>query len=176
MKTLIIGLGNTILRDDGVGIRAVRTLRKRIDFRQDIEFIELSVGGMRLMEEMAGYDRVMLIDAVITGGNLPGAVSRLDVDDLAMSLHTSSTHDTNLSCALEGGRRLGIKLPCEIVIWGIEVLDVNTFGEDMTPDVEAAIHRVVEEVLEELQETSGDGRRGMKRQEDFVSAVSASNN
>src|SRR5512143_98977 len=113
-KTLIIGLGNTILRDDGVGIRAVRALQGRIDDRQDIEFVELSIGGMRLMEEMAGYDRVLLIDAVMTDGNLPGAVFRLDIDDLAMSLHTSSTHDTSLSCALEGGARLGIKLPSEI--------------------------------------------------------------
>ena len=70
---------------------------------------------------------------------------------LAMSLHASSTHDTSLSCAIEGGRRLGIKLPSEIVIWGIESRDVNTFGEDMTPEVGAAIPCVVEDVLEELQ-------------------------
>ena len=151
MKTLIIGLGNTILRDDGVGIRAARAIVERIGICEDIEVVELSVGGMRLMEEMAGYDRVLLIDAMMTGKNAPGTVSRLDIEDLAMSLHTSSTHDTNLSCALEGGRRLGIKLPSEIVIWGIEAHDVNTFGEDMTPDVGAAIPDVVEEVLEELE-------------------------
>ncbi len=151
MKTLIIGLGNTILKDDGVGIRAARAISGRIGLCEDIEVVELSVGGMRLMEEMAGYDRVLLIDAMMTGKNAPGTVSRLDIDDLAMSLHTSSTHDTNLSCALEGGRRLGVKLPSEILIWGIEARDVNTFGEDMTPDVGAAIPDVVEEVLEELE-------------------------
>jgi hydrogenase maturation protease len=170
MKTLIIGLGNTILRDDGVGIRAVHALRERIGDRRDIDVVELSVGGMRLMEEMAGYDRVLLIDAVMTGKNAAGTVLRLDIDDLAMSLHTSSTHDTSLSCALEGGRKLGIKLPSEIVIWGIEAHDVNTFGEDMTPEVGAAIPRVVAEMLEELDAASGrsrgarDERRGSKEQ------------
>ena len=151
MKTLIIGLGNTILRDDGVGIRAVRVISERVGTREDVDVVELSVGGMRLMEEMAGYDRVLLIDAMMTGKNAPGSVSRLDIDDLAMSLHTSSTHDTSLACALEGGRKLGIKLPSELVIWGIEAGDVNTFGEDVTPEVGAAIPHVVEEVLEELQ-------------------------
>ncbi len=154
MKTLIIGLGNPILRDDGVGIRAARAISARIGIREDIEVVELSVGGMRLMEEMAGYDRVLLIDAVMTGKNAPGTVSRLDIEDLAMSLHTSSTHDTSLSCALEGGKRLGVKLPSEILIWGIEAHDVNTFGEEMTADTAAAVPRVVEKVLEELESTS----------------------
>jgi hydrogenase maturation protease len=134
-----------------VGIRVARAIGERIGICEDLEIVELSVGGMRLMEEMAGYDRVLLIDAVMTGKNAPGTVSRLDIDDLAMSLHTSSTHDTSLSCALERGRRLGIKLPSEIVIWGVEARDVNAFGEDMTPDVGAAIPCVVEKVLEELQ-------------------------
>jgi len=150
MKTLIIGLGNAILRDDGVGIRAVRALRERIGNREDVEVCELSVGGIRLMEEMAGYDRVLLIDAVMTGKNAPGTVLRLTIDDLAMSLHTASTHDTSLACALEGGKRLCIKIPSDILIWGIEARDVNTFGEDLTPEVGAAIPHVVEEVLERL--------------------------
>jgi hydrogenase maturation protease len=154
MKTLVIGLGNMILKDDGVGIRAAHVISKRVGVREDIDVVELSVGGMRLMEEMAGYDRVLLIDAVMTGKNAPGTVSRLDIDDLAMSLHTSSTHDTTLACALEGGKRLGIKVPVEISIWGIEARDVNTFGEDLSPEVGAAIPQVVEEVLEELQRTS----------------------
>jgi len=150
MKTLIIGLGNTILRDDGVGIHVARSVGESIGIREDIEVVELSVGGMRLMEEMAGYDRVLLIDAVMTGKNPPGTVSRLDINDLGMSLHTSSTHDTSLSCALEGGRRLGIKLPSELIIWGIEAREVDTFGEDMTSEVAAAIPGIVEKILEEL--------------------------
>jgi hydrogenase maturation protease len=152
MKTLVIGLGNTILRDDGVGIRAAEEIRKRISgSRDEIDVIELSVGGMRLMEEMAGYERVIIIDAIMTGENPPGTVSRLDLHDLGMSLHTSSTHDTSLACALEGGGRLGIKLPSDVIIWGIEVRDVNNFGEEMTADVASMIPLVVENVLEELQ-------------------------
>lgn len=151
MKTLIIGLGNTILRDDGVGIRVVEKIRQLVNGKKGIEVIELSVGGLRLMETMSGYDRVFIIDAVMTGQAVPGSVYNLNIDDLGMSLHTASTHDTNLVSALKSGRRIGIKLPSEITIWGIEASDVNTFGEDMTEAVESAIPLVVERVIKELE-------------------------
>lgn len=149
-KNLVIGLGNPILRDDGVGIRVAEEIRRRLNGRGDTDITELSVGGIRLMEAMAGYDRVFIIDAVMTGNQPPGAFSRLHIDDLGMSLHTSSTHDTNLACALESGRLAGQKIPSEIVIWGIEAVDVNDFGEQMSGPVEAAVPAVADAVMNEL--------------------------
>jgi len=150
MKTLIIGLGNKILKDDGVGIRAAEALKEHISQRDDIEIMELSVGGMRLMEIMADYRRVFIIDAVMTGNNPPGTIYKLTIDDLGQSLHTSSTHDASLACALEAGRQMGINIPSEIIIWGIEALEVNTFGESMTPALEEAIPAVVGKLLKDL--------------------------
>ncbi len=150
MKTLIIGLGNPILKDDGVGIHAAEKIKQRINGKKDIEVMELSVGGLRLMEAMSGYNRVFIIDAVMTGKNLPGTIYRLNIDDLSMSLHTSSTHDASLACALESGRRAGMELPSEIIIWGIEAADVNNFGEEMTGAVESAIPLVAEKIMNEL--------------------------
>lgn len=149
-KTLVIGLGNTILRDDGVGIRVAQEVQQRLNGRDDVDVAELSVGGIRLMEAMSGYDRVFITDAVMTGQHPAGSFFRLDLDDLGMSLHTSSTHDASLACALESGRVAGQKIPSEIVIWGIEAVDVNTFGEEMTPEVAAAVSSVAEAVVSEL--------------------------
>jgi hydrogenase maturation protease len=149
LKTLIIGLGNPILRDDGIGIRIAEKIKHRLNGKKDIEVIELSVGGLRLMEAMSGYDRVIIIDAVITGQNPPGTIYKLGIADLSMSLHTSSTHDTSLACAIESGKRMGMKLTSEVVIWGIEVSDVSTFGETMIAPVESAIPLVVERVIKE---------------------------
>jgi len=154
MKTLIIGLGNPILRDDGVGIHVAEKIKHHIEEKKDVEVIELSVGGLRLMEAMSGYDRVFIIDSVMTGQNAPGTICKLNIDDLGMSLHASSTHDTSLACAIESGRNIGIKLPSEIIIWGIEAVDVNTFGDDMTVQVKSAIPLVVEKIMNELNNTT----------------------
>ncbi len=148
MKTLIIGLGNPILRDDGIGIRVAQMIKKQAG-EEDVEVIELSVGGLRLIEEMSGHDKAIIIDAIITGENPPGSIHKLNINDLSVSLHTSSTHDTNLVSALEIGKKLGIKLPSEIIIYGIEAVDVNNFGEDATEAVNSSIPIIAEMVLEE---------------------------
>ena len=117
-----------------------------------VTFAEASVGGLRLLDLLAGYDRVILVDAIQTRGSRPGDVYRLGPDDLQASLHSGSTHDLSLPAALALGRGIGMALPKDedIVILAVEVEDVLNFGETCTAAVEAAIPRVVQMVLEEL--------------------------
>ena len=85
MKTLVVGLGNPILTDDGVGVKVAYEVEKVVSStsRQDIDVIEASAGGLRLMELMIGYDRLILIDAFYAdNGNQPGTIRRLTFDDL----------------------------------------------------------------------------------------------
>ncbi|HEY68284.1 MAG TPA: hydrogenase maturation protease [Thermoflexia bacterium] len=151
LKTLVVGLGNPILTDDGVGIHVVRALAVRCR-RDDVTFAEASLGGLRLLDLIAGYERVVLVDAIQTRDGKPGDVHRLHPNDLRASLHSGSTHDLSLPGALALGRGMGMKLPDDeaITIIAIEVEDVLTFGEDCTPAVAAAIPRAVEAVLAEL--------------------------
>jgi hydrogenase maturation protease len=152
LKTLVLGLGNPILTDDGVGIYVVRLLAERC--RQDnVAFAEASVGGLRLLDSIAGYDRVILVDAIQTPAGKPGDVYRLQPNDLRRSLHSGSTHDLSLSGALALGRGIGLAVPQEdaITILAIEAEDVLTFGETCTPAVAAAIPEVVRIILKELQ-------------------------
>ncbi len=75
MKTLVVGLGNPILTDDGVGVKVAYEVEKVVSAtsREDIDVIEASAGGLRLMELMIGYDRLILIDAFYAdNGNQPG--------------------------------------------------------------------------------------------------------
>ena len=154
-RTVIIGLGNPILTDDGVGIQVVRAVASRITHhasRLDVTFAESSVGGLRLLDAIAGYERVIIVDAIRTGDGRPGDMYRLHPNDLGASLHLGSTHDLSLSGALALGRGMGMMLPDDeaIVIIAIEVEDVLTFGEGCTPAVAAAIPRAVEAVVAEL--------------------------
>jgi hydrogenase maturation protease len=151
MKTLVLGLGNPILTDDGVGITVVQEVAARCR-RDDVAFAEASVGGLRLLDIIAGYEQLVLVDAIQTRDGRPGDIVRLHPNDLRVSLHSGSTHDLSLPGALALGRGAGMVLPDDedIVIIAVEVEDVLTFGETCMPAVAAAIPRAVEVVLAEL--------------------------
>jgi hydrogenase maturation protease len=151
MNTLILGLGNPILTDDGVGIYVVREVAARC--RQDgVAFAEASVGGLRLLDVIAGCERLVLVDAIQTRDGRPGDIYRLSPNDLRASMHSGSTHDLSLPGALALGRGIGMVLPEDedIVIIAVEVEDVLNFGEGCTPVVASAIPGAVEAVLAEL--------------------------
>jgi hydrogenase maturation protease len=155
MKTLVIGLGNPILTDDGVGVKVAFAVRDRLAAagENDIEVTEASVGGLHLMEMMVGCDRVILVDAIQTRDGQPGTIHCLTLDDIDSRLptqHSASAHDMNLPTALEMGRRLGLALPEKIEIFAIEAEDVVTFGEKCTPNVAAVVPYVTELILKSL--------------------------
>jgi len=164
MKTLVLGLGNTILTDDGVGIHVVREASAACS-SDDVTFAEASVGGLRLLELLAGQDRVIMVDAIQTPGGRPGDLRRLHPNDLRASLHAGSSHDLSLSGALALGRSLGLPLPRDedFTILAVEAEDVLTFSETCTEQVQVAIPAVALRVLEEVHYTAseaydGDGR------------------
>lgn len=150
VKTLILGLGNPILSDDGVGVHVARALAKVLPQTSQLSIAEASVGGLRLLELIYGYQRVILADAIQTKGGRAGDVYRLEPGNFCATLHSGCSHDIDLFTALELGRKLGMPMPEEIVIIAIEVNDVTTFGETCTPDVEAAIPKAVEMILATL--------------------------
>ncbi len=182
MKTIIIGLGNPILSDDSVGIKVARKIKERVkdgtvpDLRTgsskalggvvesglspsaniNIDIIEAYAGGIRLMDELVGYDRAIIIDAAVTGKNGPGTVYSMPLSDLVSTRNIVCAHDMNLAAAIEMGRMLGLRLPSEVSIWGIEAADVETFGEELTEDVAKAVPLAVERVIEEL---TNEGRK-----------------
>jgi len=147
-KTLILGLGNPILTDDGVGIHVVRAVAAHVQ-QAGLVFAEASVGGLRLLDTLTGYERVILVDAIQTPDGKPGEIHLLHPNDLRASLHSGSTHDLSLPGALALGRELGQVLPADeaVTIVAVEVEDVLTFGESCTPTVAAAIPGAVEMVL-----------------------------
>ena len=111
-RTIVVGLGNPILCDDGVGWRIVAAAASRIrDTRVDVRCA--SVGGLRLMEMLVGYDVAVLADAIVTGADTPGTVRRFRLEDLPVlrAGHTCSAHDATLLDALHLARRLGAHVP-----------------------------------------------------------------
>jgi hydrogenase maturation protease len=165
MKTLVLGLGNPILTDDGVGVRVAESVRARLPSNSPVDITEVSVGGLTLMETMIGYERVILIDAIQQQGMAPGTVRRMTLEDLraiSPTQHSASPHDASLMTALEIGKKMGLTLPDEITIFAIQVENVTDFSELPTPAVGAAIPLVTEAVLAEIQ-MNGSKREKVNR-------------
>ncbi|MCS7011551.1 MAG: hydrogenase maturation protease [Anaerolineales bacterium] len=159
MKTLVIGLGNPILGDDGVGWVVAQQVEEQFaDKRTDLEFDYLSLGGLSLMERMIGYRRVLIIDSLTTGKYPLGTVMTFTLADLPdlSSGHTTAAHDTSLKTALETGRRLGAELPDDgdIHIVAIEAQQVYNLQEGLTPPIAAAVPQAVQAVLALLEKIS----------------------
>jgi hydrogenase maturation protease len=149
VATVIIGVGNPVLTDDGVGLRIARELRQRLHGRDDVAVLERCAGGLRLMEAMTGYGRAIVIDAIESGA-AAGSIHEFDAAALPVTRNLHSSHDGSLAAALEFGRAAGLGVPEEIRVWAVEAGDVETFGESLTAPVERAVSRVVDAVLRSL--------------------------
>lgn len=150
LKTLVLGLGNPILSDDGVGVRVAEALQSRFN-QEDIVVTETGVAGLDLLEMLWGYDRAIIIDAIQTKGGKVGEIYRLEPGDFAATQHAVNPHDINFATALKLGNMLGIPLPKQISILAIEVADTTTFCEECTPEVRRVIPVCVKMVVEELK-------------------------
>ncbi len=148
-RAVVVGLGNPLLSDDGVGVYAARLLAERLA-GAPVVVEESSWGGLRFLDLLAGYDHAVIIDAIQWRHGPPGTVYRLAPDEAVPTVRAVSFHDVSLGTALALGRRLGIPLPTDIVFLAVEAADVLTVAEGCSPEVEAALPEVVRLVLDQL--------------------------
>lgn len=144
---VIVGLGNEIASDDGVGIHAATALAAELRDRSDVEVVALPWAGFALLDVLRGRRCAVLIDALSTGIHRPGAVVRLDEDDFAGSVRLNSFHDISYPTVMALGRTMGWEMPDDVAIWGIEMAVSDEFGEELSPVVSDAVATVVREVL-----------------------------
>ncbi len=152
MKTIVLGVGNPILRDDGVGIHVANELKQHVN-NPEITIDEALTGGMNLLDLIIGYDKAILIDAVNIRNAKSGEVKRLLLSDFS-SIHSDNPHDVSLMEAIKLAKSLGEdKIPNEVIIIGI-VLKENPyiFGDKLSPKIASAVPKAVEMTLNELKE------------------------
>jgi len=152
MKTLIIGLGNPILGDDGVGWKVAEELSSVVGHQSSVEIDTAALGGLSLMERMLGYDRVVLVDSMETGYSPVGSVRSFPLASLPdpMSGHSASAHDTSLITALKTAESIGAHIPKRVDVVAVEAQNVYDFSEELSPLVAAAVPVAVEKVVELL--------------------------
>ena len=156
---LLIGLGNPILGDDGLGwkvvneVEAILNNRESENSRPNIEVEYLSVGGLSLMEKMIGYKDVVVVDSIFTGNNSNGTVYSLPLSKIpnVSSSHTTSVHDTSLANAIQMGKKMGLILPKEVWIVAMEAENTHTFSEKLSPEIERMVPKAAALVVSLLE-------------------------
>jgi len=146
MNTLILGIGNTILTDDGVGIKIAQKLKEEKD---DLEVIETSEAGIGLLDYVLGCNKLIIIDSIKTEQGKPGELYKLKLKDLKPAMDFPSSHGIDIATALEVGQRLGYKMPRYVSIYAVEVRDNSTFGEECTTEVKERIPLIAKQIIEE---------------------------
>jgi len=149
VKTIIVGIGNSLFSDDGVGLLVAQTLKSEyLDDQTTV--IETLFGGLDILELITGFEKVIAIDAIKTGENKPGTIYRFDINQV-QSPEKAYPHEINFITSLKLYRKLGWALPNEIIVFGIEVQNVDDLNQPCTSKVIAAIPACVEQIMNELR-------------------------
>lgn len=169
MKTLVVGLGNPILGDDGVGWRVAEEVKHQLTSpsppsplppgegcrrRGEGNVVDvdcLSLGGISLMERLIGYERAILIDAFISETECGAiTVSKLSALPDYSAFHITSVHDTSLQNAIKLGKSLGAKLPDDVTVVGISAKYVYDFSEELSQPVSESVSKATKIVINML--------------------------
>jgi len=159
MKTLVIGLGNPILGDDGVGWRVIEKLSAQcgVPLGKESQTLNVkrltfdcaSLGGLSLMERLVGYQRAIIIDSMETGQSPAGSVRVYKLEELPnpSAGHSASAHDTSLITALDTAKAMGLPIPESVEIVAIEAKNVYDFSEELSPAVAEAVPLAAQAVI-----------------------------
>ena len=151
MKTLVLGIGNDILGDDGVGIHVARAVARKISAKE-ARVEETGAAGLSLLELIKGHERLIIADAILTDNTQVGKIHRLTLKDLAKTNNSITPHDAALATTLEIGNSLFPgEMPREVVVYGVQTSNVEQFSGKMSPAVKAAVPEVVRLILAEIK-------------------------
>jgi hydrogenase maturation protease len=152
MKTIVLGIGNPILGDDGVGVHVANELKNQIQTPR-VTVDEAITGGMNLLDLILGYDKAIIIDAVKTDNGEKGEVRRIPLGNFS-TMHSCNPHDVSLMEAIEMAKKMGEKrIPKEIIIIGVMMKEIPCeFGEKLSKDIATAVPKAVDMTLKEIEE------------------------
>ena len=151
MRTLVLGIGNSILGDDGVGVRVAREVATRVN-DANIDVRDVNVDGLNLFDHILGYDRLVVVDAIVTEDGRVGEIYRLKPERVCdPSRSAISPHHFNLATTIEIGKELFPgAMPGEVILYAISAEEATAVTEEMTREVREAVPRAAGLVLEEI--------------------------
>ena len=147
-KTVVVGVGNLLWRDEGVGVYILSELERRYEFPPNVELIDGGIGGLVWLPFVLEAERLIIIDCADFGGT-PGEMRRFSFEDISPGVSFSSTHGMKVPEVLEVARSLG-SLP-KTIIFGIQPKDWQEAGDELSPELSERIPHYVSSVIAELR-------------------------
>jgi len=154
-KILVLGLGNEVIGDEGLGLVIVKEIAEKGLF-PEIDFACLSTGGLDLLEYIVGYDSLLLIDTACGNKFEPGTVNYYTPDNFRETLHISSEHDASFCVAMETGERLGLKIPKQINIIAMEICCDLYMSEKLSDNIKEQFVEIRSEIIKFIQKLCCD--------------------
>lgn len=157
MKTLVLGLGNELFGDDGVGIHIIRQLREECNSQKeargwlkDVSLEECSLSGLSLLDLIVGYDRLIIVDTIKRELPSTGKIHTMEGKDLR-HIPGPSPHYISIHQAIEIGKKLGLKVPSRIEIIAVEAKNMYNLGEGLSEEMKRVLPDLVEKVKRALR-------------------------
>jgi hydrogenase maturation protease len=144
---LILGMGNPILSDDGVGLSIAKLLQTRIN-GADVAYSAMI--GLNLLDLILDYKMVFIIDAMTSSTSVIGKLSKISADGRSGTLHLFSSHGLNIFDLVEFGALCGLEMPILGAVYGIEIGSEVAFGEDISPALSEKLPAIAEEIIADM--------------------------
>ncbi|HSB79197.1 MAG TPA: hydrogenase maturation protease [Candidatus Methylomirabilis sp.] len=151
--TVVLGLGNPILSDDGVGLAVAAELKRLLAVApiRGVDVLASTRAGFELIDLLRGYARAVILDCIVLPDPQPGRVCRLTLDDVSGCARLVNAHEVSVGTAFRLAERMGIPMPHEAEIIAVEAADTATLAEGLTPMVQATVAPLAREIYESLK-------------------------
>jgi len=149
LDILVLGIGNVLLTDEGIGVRALNELERRYTFPENVELLDGGTAGIELLRHIRNRDYLIIMDAMKFNQE-PGTVTRVEGNDVPAAFRTRiSPHQLGLSDLLAAAM-LTDELPPNLVLFGVEPENLD-IGLNLTDTVEASVEKLTGAIIDELR-------------------------
>ena len=144
-------MGNPYRCDDMIGLKIAEMLKKECQ-KDNVTIDSGSIDGLAMLDEIKGFDKVILIDSIESKSGKPGDIFKIKIDPTETKPSLVASHGIDFISALRIGQQFGHKMPEQIFVYAIEIKDNTTFSEDCTDVVMKSVPEVIQRILKETEE------------------------
>ena len=150
MKIALLGVGNILLKDEGIGVRIIQELENNYTFPHDVHLIDGGTSGPHILNLIEGFEKIIVIDAV-QGGEEPGTLYKFNLDQIPFRITMKiSNHQTSVLEVLSQAKLLDKKT--KVTVIGIEPQDISPWGMELSPIIKNKMTALIDLVLKELEQ------------------------
>lgn len=149
MRLVVVGLGSELMGDDAAGLKVIDILAEKVG-NLNVDFKKCYSTGFEIMECVEGYDTAFIVDSICTGLHKKGEIVIIEPEQIRFSKRIASFHDFDLLTSIELGRRLNLKMPTDIKIYGIEIEENTNFHNGLTEEVERGVELLSARLYEDI--------------------------